>query len=493
MKRIFFKLMIISFFLPVHLNAQTTFERTYGGTDEDIGYSIRQTAEGGYIIAGWTRSFGAGGSDVYLIKTDTVGDTLWTKTYGGSSDDLGLSVQQTTDGGYVVAGWTASYGAGSEDVYLIKTDANGDTTWTKTYGGSQLDKGRSVQQTADGGYIIAGETFGTGSADVYLIKTDSNGDMVWSTSVNELLNDFGYSVQQTTDGGYVIAGYTQAMTGYYDAYLVKTNATGDVTWTSSYGGVSMDFALCVQQTVDDGYIMTGNTISFSPPPEDVYLIKTDANGDTTWTKTYGGTDEDAGYFVQQTNDGGYIVTGVTGSSVTGDYDVYLIRTDASGNESWTKTFGGGGNEQGYSIRQTDDGGFAITGQASSFGAGDADVYFIKTDESGTVGIHDNETPSVVIPKSYFLSQNYPNPFNPSTTIAFDIPETVGTKQPVILTIYDIRGRRVRTLIDSDLQPGSYTIHWDGRNDGEEKVASGIYLYTLRAGEERFTRKMTVLK
>jgi hypothetical protein len=222
------------------------------------------------------------------------------------------------------------------------------------------------------------------------------------------------------------------------------------------------------------------------------LIKTDSNGDTTWTRTYGSEDYDFGNSVQQTTDEGYIVAG---SYAMFESDVYLIKTDSSGDTIWTRTYGGESSDGGSSVQQTTDGGYIITGTTWSYGAGLRDVYLIKTDSlgNGPTGIDDEVNPSSKIPKSLILSQNYPNPFNPSTTISFDIPENAGAKKPVSLTIYDIRGRRVQTLIDSDLELGNHKIHWDGRNDRGELVASGIYLYRLKAGSEIYTRKMTILK
>jgi len=219
------------------VSAQTSWWRTYGGTNQDWGYSVQQTADGGYIVAGATKSYGAGNEAVYLIKTNASGDTLWTRTYGGASADCGYSVQQTSDGGYIITGYTYSFGAGAPDsanVYLIKTDTSGDTLWTRTYSGTGNDYGRSVQQTADGGYIIAGYThyFGMGppdSTNVYLIKTDASGDTLWTKTYGGTSPDFGYSVQQTADGGYVIAGYTASFgAGDDDVYLIKTDSLGNV-------------------------------------------------------------------------------------------------------------------------------------------------------------------------------------------------------------------------------------------------------------------------
>jgi hypothetical protein len=196
--------------LAAPLTAQViTFQRTYGGRDYDEGSSVTQTADNGYIIAGRTESFGAGHADVYLVKTDANGDTVWTRTYGGTAYDLGHSVAQTADGGYIITGWTRSFGAGNYNVWLIKTDASGDTIWTRALGGTGYDYGHSVAQTANGGYVVAGHTnsFGVGR-DIWLIKTDPSGDTTWTHTYGGTDYDCGYSVAQTTDGGYVIVGRT---------------------------------------------------------------------------------------------------------------------------------------------------------------------------------------------------------------------------------------------------------------------------------------------
>jgi len=363
------------------------WEKTFGGGGDDGGYSVQQTKDGGYIIAGWTYSFGAGGYDVYLIKTDASGNKQWEKTFGGSGWDEGHSIQQTADGGYIIAGGTYSYGAGNGDVYLIKTDASGNKQWEKTFGGSGLDGGYSVQQTADGGYIIAGGTysFGAGNGDVYLIKTDAFGNKQWEKTFGGSGREGGYSVQQTADGGYIIAGGTRFFgTGNGDVYLIKTDAFGNKQWEKTFGGSGGDdLGFSVQQTKDGGYIIAGRTYSFGAGDGDVYLIKTDASGNKQWEKTFGGRGGDWGNSVQQTADGGYIIAGRTRFFGAGNSDVYLIKTDASGNKQWAKTFGGSDrDDEGYSVQQTADGGYIIAGGTYSFGAGKDDVYLIKTDASG---------------------------------------------------------------------------------------------------------------
>jgi hypothetical protein len=405
------KLIILLFIISISF-AQQKWTRTYGGADYDFGYSVRQTSDGGYIIAGYTYSFGAGATDVYLIKSDSLGDTLWTKTYGGMNLDEGYSVQQTLDGGYIIVGYTNSFGAGIYDFYLIKTDSTGDTLWTRTYGGTNEYFGYSVQQTSDGGYIIVG--YIDFVWDVYLIKTNASGDTLWTRIYDGTNEYFGYSVQQTSDGGYIIAGGIYYIgPGVDDVYLIKTDSTGDTLWTRTYGGTGNDCGLSVQQTLDGGYIIVGYTNSFGAGNYDFYLIKTDSTGDTLWTRTYGGTNEDEGYSVQQTSDGGYIVVGYTASFGTSSADVYLIKTDSIGDTLWTRTYGGTSDDEGYSVQQTSDGGYIIAGVTWSYGAGYADVYLIKTDENGNAVVEEMKggTKSIEV-----RLKVVPNPFTSFTRI-----------------------------------------------------------------------------
>ena len=226
-------LFILLLLLPLTVFSQpqapdTLWTRTYGGSENDFGRSVKQTEDGGYIIAGLTESYGAGSYDIYLIKTDSNGNEIWSQTYGGHDYDYGNSVLQTTDGGYVIVGYTLSFGAGGNDnnVYIIKTDANGDTLWTKSFGGIYLDRGSSVQQTADGGYIITGYTlsFGTGNIDIYLIKIDEAGNEIWSSIIDGNSNEYGNFVQQNEEGGYIIVGYI----GFYPNYNIMASwVTGE--------------------------------------------------------------------------------------------------------------------------------------------------------------------------------------------------------------------------------------------------------------------------
>jgi predicted secreted protein len=355
------------------------WNQTFGGSSSDYGESVQQTTDGGYIITGYTESFGNGGRDVWLIKTDSEGNEEWNQTFGGSNDEKGYSVQQTSDGGYIITGYTESFGNGGADVWLIKTDSNGNEEWNQTFGGSDYDWGQSVQQTDDGGYIITGYT----NYDVWLIKTDSEGNEEWNQTIGGTHFDYGYSVQQTDDGGYIIGGKTYSFgNGGYDVWLIKTDSGGNEQWYQAFGGSEFDIGYSVQQTTDGGYIITGETGSFGNGNYDVWLIKTDSEGNEEWNQTFGGSNDEKGYSVQQTSDGGYIITGYTGSYGNGGQDVWLIKTDSNGNEEWNQTFGGSNHDYGKSVQQTTDGGYIITGGTQSFGNGEYDVWLIKTDSEG---------------------------------------------------------------------------------------------------------------
>jgi len=271
--------------------------------------------DGGYVITGQTTSFGAGSSDAYLIKTNSLGDTLWTKTLGGSNADVGYCIQQTSDAGFIIAGMTYSIGTGSENIWLIKTDSSGNAIWNKTYGEGT---GNYVIPTSDGGYIVSGTVLGPFRP--ILIKTDSMGDTLWTKIYDVGIGwGSGECVQETTSGGYVL------LASYSNAYLIKTDASGDTLWVKKYGGSDWDWGQSFQQTSDGGYIIVGETESFGAGGRDVWIIKADSSGDTLWMKSLGGSDYDLGFSIQQTTDGGYIICGRTKSFGAGNNDVWLIK------------------------------------------------------------------------------------------------------------------------------------------------------------------------
>ena len=301
------------------------------------------------------------------------------KMFGGIWYDLAKSIQQTTDGGYIVAGYSDS------DVCVFKLDSNENLVWQKTFGGVLDDFAYSIQQTTDGGYIVAGYTrvFETVSSDVYILKLNSDGSLAWQKTFGGVLDDFAYSIQQTTDSGYIVAGYTNSFgAGYDDVYVLKLNSDGSLAWQKTFGGTYYDGAYSIQQTTDGGYIVAGYTKSFRAGDSDVYVLKLNSDGSLAWQKTFGGNDYDEAYSIQQTTDGGYIVAGYTRSFGAGGCDVYVLKLNSDGSLAWQKTFGGSDWDYAYSIQQTTDGGYIIAGQTNSFGAGGSDVYILKLDSNG---------------------------------------------------------------------------------------------------------------
>ncbi len=384
MKR-FLLFLLCGFTLTTVTCSAQIFQKSYGGTGGDWVNTVLQTFDGGYLIGGFTNSYPPANGNFYLLKTTTYGDTLWTKTYGEAGWEYGNNVQQCTDSGFIFIGRTTSFGAGQYDVYLVKTDASGNLTWSKTYGGNVDESGKSVQQTLDGGYIMTGYTksFGAGNADFYLLKTNAAGALQWSKTYGGNLDDFGYAVQQCPDSGYIISGYTCSYgVGACDALLIKTDKNGDTLWTKTYGGSMPDGGYSVAQCVDGGFIMTGKTNSFGVGSGDVLVLKTDSNGTPVWSKTFGAAHLDFGTCVKQTNDGGFIISGLFTPTGTSSTDIYLVKTDAAGDTLWTKTYGGSQEDEGAFVSQTTDNGFIVGGWTVGFGLGDWEICLIKTDSLG---------------------------------------------------------------------------------------------------------------
>jgi hypothetical protein len=351
------------------------WNKTYGGPDYDWAESVIQTSDGGYALVGCTRSFGAGSYDFWLIKTDANGDMEWNKTYGGTNMDVAESIIQTSDGGYALAGRTGP--RNYYDFWFVKTDADGNMEWNKTFGGTSDDMAHSLIQTVDGGYALAGYTgsFGAGESDFWLIKTDANGNVQWNKTYGyEFLAEMAYSVIQSNDGGYVMAGVISEYPNWDSAYfwLVKTDMNGNMEWERDYGDGSPHpwyIANSVVQTSDGGYALAG---SF-----DFYLVKTDPRGIPQWDRKYEGPYSDYAQSMVQTPDGGYALAGrVEWFDGEGD-DFWLVKTDANGNMEWHVTYGGAEYDDALSVIQASDGGYVLAGRTDSFGAGGADAWLVK--------------------------------------------------------------------------------------------------------------------
>ncbi|MBI5118760.1 thrombospondin type 3 repeat-containing protein, partial [Candidatus Poribacteria bacterium] len=373
------------------------WQGTFGGAQEDAAYGAAPTDDGGYVIIGETTSYGAGSYDILMIKTDADGNTQWSKTFGGTGIENGFSVEQTADGGYIVAGLTTSFGAGSYDAWLIKTDGSGAEEWSRTFGGGGWDEGYSAQQTSDGGYLILGRTdsYGAGSHDAWLIKTDPSGIEEWSETFGGTNWDEARDVRQTGDGGYIISGWTESFgAGGKDAWLLKLDADRNSQWSKTFGGSLWDAAGEVQLTSTGGYITCGYTESYGNSGSyDIWLIETDAIGNMVWSRTFGGPGTELGGMVLKTADGGYIVGG--GREPYGSADALLIKTDAAGNEVWSRVIGGADYDTIQDLIQEGSESYLGVGWTRSYGAGLSDIWLLKvnlnedSDLDGICGEVDN--------------------------------------------------------------------------------------------------------
>ena len=332
------------------------WNKTYGGEWWDYTYSLAVTPDGGYAIAGETNSFGAGEDDAWLIKTDAFGNMQWNRTYGGEYWDGAYSLVLTSDGGYAMAGYTRSFGTESTDFWLIKTDSFGNLEWNKTYSGmaGRNFRARSLVSTFDGGYALAGgdhqPTIGS-NTDCWLVKTDASGNMEWNRTYGGPGTDTANSLVVTPDGGYAIAGRwnhtmtfqtgePQAFVTTGDFWLVKTDELGNMEWNRTYGGTGEETANSLVVTSDGGYALAG-TFNYTwyeeiGNPEtavfagECWLVKTDALGNMEWNMTYGVEGIDEGYSLVKTSDGGYAMAGYTGWRHDFPCDCWLIKTDEFG-------------------------------------------------------------------------------------------------------------------------------------------------------------------
>jgi hypothetical protein len=367
-------------------SAQITFERIYGDSLGDVGWSVLQTADGGYVVGGYTESFGADGRDIYLLRTDSRGDVVrsWTFGWNSGSDDEAYSICQTSDGGFSVGGYVVT-ASSLKGCCTLKTDSLFALVGQAAIIDTEI---RSVHQRVSGpwpeGAILAG-IWGPAPYDVFLLMQEPGGAVGYQTHYGGGEDDMGYGVDQVLDSGFVIVGETRSYgAGGSDVYLVRTDSLNNLLWDLAIGGSDDDCGWSIQQTTDGGYIITGSTESFGAGSLDVYLVKTDSLGNLLWDRTYGGTEVDVGYSVQQTLDGGYIIAGETSSLGSGGCDVYVIKTDSVGDTVWTRTYGGISSDHGSSVQQTLDGGYIIAGYTGSFGVDSIDVYLIKTGDDGVV-------------------------------------------------------------------------------------------------------------
>jgi hypothetical protein len=452
----------------------TRWTRTLVGDSIDTATGIVQASDGGYMVCGYTASWGEGGWDIYVAKLDSLGNSPWYRTYGTAYHDAAMAIRRTSDNMYILAGYAQTRTDGPLNVYLMKINSIGIMQWDFTYTGTAEEYANDVQQTFDGGYILAGSTDGGGPhTNVYLRKTDSHGNPQWTRVINHN-DDEGFSVQQTADSGYIIAGRTTNFQG--DGWLIKTDGTGHTTWNRYIGQAGDEVFRCVRQTPDGGYIIAGTSNS-SSGDDRPYLVKTDSSGTVRWYHVYGPTlTSGAFYSVEVLPGGNYIAAGSL------DRRMYIVRTDSAGTVRWDEEYGNGSADAiAYAMQPTRDASYVMAGYTVSSTTG-WDIYAMKTGR-------DRLTPNAAdpqlapLPSGYALSA-YPNPFNPATTLSFVLPH----REHARIEIHDVTGRQVDVLADRVYEQGEHRIYFNAA-----ALPSGIYFARLTTPSFAATQKMLLLK
>ncbi|MCW4016935.1 MAG: hypothetical protein NWF06_11235, partial [Candidatus Bathyarchaeota archaeon] len=362
-------------------NPTTEWTQTYGGALIENIYDLIETSDDGFALVGYTSSFGAGDSDFWLIKTDASGNEQWNKTYGGFDTERSYAIIETTvTPGFAIVGYTESYGAGDDDVWLVRTDADGNMLWNMTYGGVEDEQGNDLVETSDGGFAIVGytETWVTGDDDAWLVKADASGNVQWNMSYGGVEDEQAEAIITTSDGGFIFTGTTETWSaGSRDLWLVKTDASGNVQWNMSHGYSDSDYGYDLLETTDGCFVVTGQWDAGDY--NDAWLVKADASGSFLWEKTYGSSlGDDYLFNIVKTMEGGYAMAGYTKSYGAGNNDVWLVETDVDGNMLWNQTWGGTEHDNCNSLIATSDTGYLLGGFTKSFGdLTDADGWLIK--------------------------------------------------------------------------------------------------------------------
>jgi hypothetical protein len=466
--------------------------------DLDNARCVQQTTDGGYIVTGSCVPTGEESHiDLLLFKTDPTGTMMWRKWYNKGFVEQGASVQQTSDGGYVVGGRAVSLigptlDKNQSDVWVLRADSHGETLWTKTFGGPGNDYCTCIRQTSDLGFILTGTLNGglysyppdcildfssTENARAWLIKADSHGDTLWTRTFDP--GSYGYSVEQTPDSGFVLVGSRMSQ-NQLDILIARTNSSGQSLWTKIIGrSDAHEFARTIRQT-GDGYIVAGHIGPIGVGAIDALLVKTDANGEVVWSRSYGNKLSDSGNSVEVTTDGEFIVVGIANANwYIHQGDMWVFKTDSRGDMLWERVYDIRLNDYAWGGALTSGGGFVVTGMVAGGGLGDGDIWLAKFGREVT-GVENRSS----IVSDPVLFHNYPNPFNPQTTIEYRISKT----ENVTLIVYDILGREVTVLVNERKPPGLYSVTVDSKG-----LASGVYCYRLSAGDYVQTRKLLLLR
>lgn len=468
--------------------AKPSFERIFGGVESDGVGSMQQLSNGGYLLGGSTQLPEREYSDFYMIRTNNLGETEWTHSYGADDLNEGIAqLEQKTDGSFFLYGTKQTYkNASVSDLYFAKLNADRTIAWEKIFGGSDEENAGSFVSTPDGGFLLTGTTrsFAT-STQVYLIKVDQNGNKIWEKNYGGTGGDAGKKIIPTKDGNYVILGTTSSKgSGDFDIYLIKINGNGDIIWDKTHGGAMWDEGTDIAELSDGSFILSGYTLSYSVAGgHDWLLLKVNESGDFVWRKIFGAQYQDYAGRIAIANDG-YVIAGTKDLEILPRTinDMLVIKTDFNGNEVWRSQFGGTESEGVGGLIVNSDGHYVITGSTGSYSSR-SDAYFLNINTLGQITKVEQSSDGA-IPAEIVLHQNYPNPFNNQTKISYQLNQ----QTDIELSIQNILGQEILTLEKGFKSAGNYSFAFN--SDG---MASGIYFCVLKTNNKILVNKMLLLK
>ncbi len=472
--------------VPAFLWAGLTFQKTFGGLDADVAYGVAELPDGNYLIVGYTQSFNGVGLDGYMVKMSPHGTAIWEKTYDTGIYELFHGCAATSDGGAMIVGYQKLQENDPKDLLLVKINAQGAVQWSKTYGGSDNDSGWDIAPTPDGNFVISGTTasFGHGGKDVWVLKVDANGDTLWTATFGASGDDEGRACAVDASGHIYVSAKSYLLFSP-DMYMIQVNPDGSTGWLKSISssGWTEGYGVCVagNEPVFAGYGYWGSGYS-----HDFFMVHLNAAGDTVCTFHGGGGDDDYAFSIYPTSDGGFIMAGKT-FSMGGWVKGMLIKVK-NGNAIWMEAYGGDDEDILWDVIETSDHFYLAVGSTESSGAGNSDVFVVKTDTAGQFsGIGAGNVP---LPRKYALKQNYPNPFNPTTYITFTLP----TAQTARIDIYSALGQKIASLGNRFYAAGTHRVMWDGCDFRGRPLPSGVYFYRLVAnGQVKATQKMVLMR
>lgn len=467
----------------------TLWTRTYGGEGYDEARALIRTFDGDILIAGSSNSFSENYVDIYLLLVNSNGDTIWSQNYDiENTHNYVYSVCQAEDSGFVVCGIYGEW-VGTNEAFILKVSKDGLYQWHDTFGPNYIMKIECIRRTFDGGFILSGRL--GQSEGYYLRRMNSNGDTLWTGVYPSSYNTTAYSVVENPDNSFTLVGTSGCYSEYgsWDVDIVTVDEHGDQCWQQTYGEFYYDFqdiGRSIIRVNGWNYLICGATESFCadsfPINTDLWLLYCDRYGDTLWTKCYGDSLTEYGYSAIEAITRGYVAVGYTESFGCGGSDMYIVRTDEYGDTVWTGTVGGPNNDVAMDVISDRKYYYYAVGYTNSFGNGGSDIYLVKFRDSTTNIEHDES--AIQLPGSLTLYQNYPNPFNASTTISFQLDKP----SRVNIDIYDVLGNHIDNILTSDHTAGVYKINYDGSS-----LSSGVYFYRINAGGFSTSKRMVLIK